>query len=1177
MTPPPPSKTRAILVGLEEYEGNGLQALKLSGARGTISVIHSWLLALGVPESRIDVWITGATNSDGETAFANCQSFERTRFINFLQDVVAADETGGTLLIYWLGHGFLTGSSHSHHLLLPEATIAQPRSIEVTALSALLKGENFSQFTHQILIFDTCRQAADFGRGGAAAPEPLIPRPIDWIKQVRQCRIYACLEGQTARIQAKAGTVLSRTLIDAVGEGGLAQWPDFPTLLANVGRSTFDQPTVRDRMYAYATNWNGEVSDIWQADSAGGSSYQTPAIKLDLASLQRQLQSALEEADGQAGTEGAALRIVDNKYIEGIYVGRDDCARLFDQFSTDTDRVFAIVGDAGMGKSNTLLNLAKHKSHSDLVIVFSSGDILNGIEESLVEHLGLSFADRGVRAVLEDVDKLVRSSNRSFYIFIDGLNEVPISRREVRLALNHFVERFCRRSQWRLVVSCRTSDWDFWLRNDSNMLGSLGKSVFRRASGPLSCSVELQRYTKTEFAAAWGKYREYFGLVDSMSERMKELCSEPFLLRIVAESFRDGRPIPNDLSSDEIFERFLTERYPVGADVQRARLLLHRIAAKMIHDCRPFVDATVGLTDDHRLLDRLVSDNILRIRDSTVYFQYERYLEYTCAKYLLSAKLSHSSHTEIVQRLRELAESRFINAPGIIEVVLVSLESDPPLVQLIFKELAGSPSNIGAALCAAIRRTPAVARGVLEYLHPIATSQNYILRQYFAHSIAAMPVSLALEILHRLSSISRERWEEQETAALIASKLPLATGYSNAVLTELWRLADSFHWRVRRAAGYALRHIADQADDSGREVVRASIPAPASSRQAHAVLILLTFDRFRDIPGLVQIIPDSLNSDISQFDWLAANYFDKLSTTIHSQLFQILSNSPREWVRGRLAQTILNAPSTRFYEGGNHHSWIGTLSRDSSPSVRLKIARALRSHSSTPWAKSILTEYLSDDWTVSSAATFSLYGETRSSASLPDSGESSGHLDQLTLLRERVAHGDVAPDFGEFRPLEDYLSNRGEFSAIPDPNMRIVDALHSIIAENFSAARSLLDFEEFLRTISCDLDETMRWALVLFVADFSRDSIDAELRYRLLLSCSKDEHFWIRREVAIALPRVHAEGLIDQLTAMSLLMEMRALEANYADSVYNEVQHFLDIALFHLSDPRMVDEGSHVN
>ena len=252
-------------MALEDYPGSGLASMALDGAIETISKISSWLRSIGVPAQRTDVWVSAAPrdNTGGRRDDTQFRNFDRTQFVNYLQDTIASDELGGTLFVYWLGHGFLAGKDHAHHLLLPEATIDQLRSIEVTALSSLLKGENFSQFTHQVLIFDTCRQAASFNGGGVAAPEVIIPRPIDWINQIRQCRIYACLEGQATQIRSGTGTVLSNTLISAIGQSELSHWPDFPLLLAEVGRSAFSELAPHHRLVAYATGWNGEVSDFW--------------------------------------------------------------------------------------------------------------------------------------------------------------------------------------------------------------------------------------------------------------------------------------------------------------------------------------------------------------------------------------------------------------------------------------------------------------------------------------------------------------------------------------------------------------------------------------------------------------------------------------------------------------------------------------------------------------------------------------------------------------------------------------------------------------------------------------------------------------------------------------------------------------------------------------------------
>ena len=92
-----------------------------------------------------------------------------------------------------------------------------------------------------------------------------------------------------------------------------------------------------------------------------------------------------------------------------------------------------------------------------------------------------------------------------------------------------------------------------------------------------------------------------------------------------------------------------------------------------------------------------------------------------------------------------------------------------------------------------------------------------------------------------------------------------------------------------------------------------------------------------------------------------------------------------------------------------------------------------------------------------------------------------------------------------------------------------------------------------------DGDESVRWALVLFLAEYGLDLCDSQTRFQLFQRLAEDPHFWVRREVAIALARQSCG--VSWSDAIPLLARMREREMIAGGSCSDEVLHFVEGAL----------------
>jgi len=163
---------------------------------------------------------------------------------------------------------------------------------------------------------------------------------------------------------------------------------------------------------------------------------------------------------------------------------------------------------------------------------------------------------------------------------------------------------------------------------------------------------------------------------------------------------------------------------------------------------------------------------------------------------------------------------------------------------------------------------------------------------------------------------------------------------------------------------------------------------------------------------------------------------------------------------------------------------------------------------------------------------------------------------RLWIIRERIARGEVDPATSRFGPVQDIISRNVELPAESDRYMRMIDSMSSLIA----AAADVLppgssEHERFFDVLCADVDESVRWALVLYLAAFATGEVSTQQKFALLTRLASDRHFWVRREVALALGRWPSPELAAERIA--LLERMWMAESVSSEPCKDEVMHYL--------------------
>lgn len=897
-----------------------------------------------------------------------------------------------------------------------------------------------------------------------------------------------------------------------------------------------------------------QIIDLISRKTSSCITKDTTASNVDLAQLAVATRSQRsKEIELLSSASGFDSKIVDRRYIADVFVDRSELAATLRKFIGSEGQTFVLLGDAGMGKTSFLCAAADELGTQGFTMFYLAIELHNGLMFALKRDLQGVVGEELDGERLSILAKEVLKQGKRFTIFVDGINEAPGDRQKLRAELNELV-RQTEKSGLQWVISCRTIDWNYWLRNDNNMIGRFGRSVWSE-NNDNTASIVVGQFNDDESSLAWEKYRAEFDLVGEISPQLRLLCREPFMLRLVAEVYRGGKQLPVDVNAIELFDRYFAERFPDQNQFFIIYKVLMAAAKRTLEDGLAWIDV-VGLSaEDFVLCQRLMQENVLvRRSDTHLRFRFELILEYLLAKWILSTVPYDARIDEKIRRVMAFSKSPNVNVVGAIENVLILWQRDEALVLELVEQLVQSQAdNWKTMACSALRKMDKLPNNAERLVECLAADSNFVVRRYLVETL----VRHAGEVSSIIQGLQEDAatWERRETAANWFRWAKCIS--TEAAVTELVQLGDDPHWRVRRAAGYALHER--WANDPSTRVLMASNIESYTWRQRHAICIGLIGSSAAAGSPEGKAIKLLSEDDNYQVRWLIANYFAKYVGAEKTDLLQHLSTDKDKWVRGRMASSLISMDDSRRSSPAVTAA-LQLLSHDPEPAVRIRIARDLAAVADELWARKILSRYLADTPEVAFAAAYSLEGASHKFAIefFGDHAISDGEA-QLWILRERIAKGEVDQKTSRFGPLQEAISRVVELPAESDRYMKMIDSMTSLIsAAADRVIHASFEQNQFFDLLCDDVDESVRWALVLYLGSFSDDSLAVDEKLRILSRLAADPHFWVRREVALAIGRWGDTAVKDQKA--SLLNTLLVYEQAAREPCRDEVLHYVRYA-----------------
>jgi len=260
---PAPEHARALLVCIEQYAGLGAHNHAAGAMVGALSFAQWLVQRCKVPAEGIELWMAPHGDKNIQKARQHVGLREdQVRHFRWEDFERAVEEPAGTfgtkrggsfLIVYFCGHGLVEGPSGEQHLVLPHATKKQLRCLPTAHWQELFRAHGWERYRHQLWILDACRDDWDQTR---------MPPPAGWaIRQrpgiaVRQCTMFACMQGQEATIKAD-GPTFTRELLATLSATPTAPWPEFEQALVQTATRMQGEGPDAQSPVIVAIDWNG--------------------------------------------------------------------------------------------------------------------------------------------------------------------------------------------------------------------------------------------------------------------------------------------------------------------------------------------------------------------------------------------------------------------------------------------------------------------------------------------------------------------------------------------------------------------------------------------------------------------------------------------------------------------------------------------------------------------------------------------------------------------------------------------------------------------------------------------------------------------------------------------------------------------------------------------------------
>lgn len=266
----------------------------------------------------------------------------------------------------------------------------------------------------------------------------------------------------------------------------------------------------------------------------------------------QQVQRTLDDLKGSSVDRN-------RRYITDLYVAREAVSNTLIEFEASDYLCFTLVGEPGIGKTNEMCFFAETlcSRKTDLVLFFKV-DKLDGLFSAIGKEFEWEFGQEySAPRIARVLKELQTEKTTKLHVLFDGLDEFTEGRDRIRRELLELCEHL-NAENFKLYLSCKTSEWDVFIKDKGESLNILGRITFPLNSKP---GFTLSRMNDCELQEAWQKYSLFYGLQGELLGETKRESSLPFHMRLIAETFeKSSMNIPQNIDCYELYNHYFSRK-----------------------------------------------------------------------------------------------------------------------------------------------------------------------------------------------------------------------------------------------------------------------------------------------------------------------------------------------------------------------------------------------------------------------------------------------------------------------------------------------------------------------------------------------------------------------------------------------------------------------------------------
>jgi hypothetical protein len=305
-----------------------------------------------------------------------------------------------------------------------------------------------------------------------------------------------------------------------------------------------------------------------------------------------------------------------SKFVMDLYVRRKDLQLSFNDFIVAKASCFAIVGTAGVGKTNTICALALQCLESDFVFFYNAAIINKSPLEHIAQDLNGVFSSKHESdLVLKRLNELGRFLNKNVFLFIDAIDESTNT--NLSLELSELAIAARNLEKIKLCISCKSNIWNSILKvNDTptHLFEELDKFHNRHKGLGNNPGFLMEDFSEEELRGIAPMYRKVFGFEGEISEELLRALRNGFFLRIFSEVY-SHKPVPTRIDDKNLIRSYLKQSFEKSRiDYQIGMRTLARVGRALLNHEYSLVDSheDAGLEIEFLLerLDFQINENL---------------------------------------------------------------------------------------------------------------------------------------------------------------------------------------------------------------------------------------------------------------------------------------------------------------------------------------------------------------------------------------------------------------------------------------------------------------------------------------------------------------------------------------------------------------------------------------